>query len=187
MISFCLFRASCVSAGKESACNVGELGSIPRLGRTPGGGHGKTLQYSCLENTMGREAWQSTVHKVTKSDVCVCVSVSCFIVSDSLQPIDCIPPSPSLHGILQARTLEWVAISFSKRNYRKKESEVAQAYPTLCDPMDCSLPGSFIYGIFQARVLEWVAISFSHKDWYTTEMTQHACMCLELIFLPDLE
>ena len=44
---------------------------------------------------------------------------------------------------------------------RKKDSEVAQSCPTLCDPMDCSLPGSSIHGIFQARVLEWVAISFS--------------------------
>ena len=43
----------------------------------------------------------------------------------------------------------------------KKESEVAQSCPTLCDPMDCSLPGSSIHGIFQARILEWVAISFS--------------------------
>ena len=76
-------------------------------------------------------------------------------------PLNCSPPGPSVHGILQARTLEWVAISFSKRNYRKKESEVAQSCPTLCDPMDCSLPGSSIHGIFQARVLEWVAVSFS--------------------------
>ena len=44
---------------------------------------------------------------------------------------------------------------------RKKESEVAQSHPTLCDPMDCSLPGSSVHGIFQARVLEWVAISSS--------------------------
>ena len=44
---------------------------------------------------------------------------------------------------------------------RKKESEVAQSYPTLCDPMDCSLSGSSVHGIFQARVLEWIAISFS--------------------------
>ena len=43
----------------------------------------------------------------------------------------------------------------------KRESEVAQLCPTLCDPMDCSPPGSSIHGIFQARVLEWVAISFS--------------------------
>ena len=43
----------------------------------------------------------------------------------------------------------------------KKESEVTQLCPTLCDPMDCNLPGSSVHGIFQARVLEWVAISFS--------------------------
>ena len=76
-------------------------------------------------------------------------------------PIDCSPPGPSVHGILQARTLEWVAISFSKRNYREKESEVAQLCLTLGNPMDRSLPGSPIHGIYQARVLEWVGISFS--------------------------
>ena len=43
----------------------------------------------------------------------------------------------------------------------RKESEVAQSCPTLCDPMDCILPGSSIHGIFQARMLEWVVISFS--------------------------
>ena len=43
----------------------------------------------------------------------------------------------------------------------KKESEVTQSCPTLCDPMDCSLPDSSVHGIFQARILEWVAISFS--------------------------
>ena len=48
--------------------------------------------------------------------------------------------------------------------HRKKESEVAQLYPTLCNPMDCSLPGSSIHGIFQARVLKWIAISFSRRS-----------------------
>ena len=43
----------------------------------------------------------------------------------------------------------------------KRESEVAQLCPTLCDTKDGSLPGSSIHGIFQARVLEWVATSFS--------------------------
>ena len=50
--------------------------------------------------------------------VCVCVCISCLVVSDSFT--ECSPPGPSVHGPLQARTLEWVAISFSKRNYRKK-------------------------------------------------------------------
>ena len=42
------------SDGRESACNVGEMGSIPGLGRSPGGGHGNPLQYSCLENPHGQ-------------------------------------------------------------------------------------------------------------------------------------
>ena len=51
---------------KESTCNVGDLGSIPELGRSPGGGHGNPLQYFCLENPMGRGAWQATVHRAAK-------------------------------------------------------------------------------------------------------------------------
>ena len=55
------------SDGKESACNAGDLGSIPGLGRSPGGGHGNPLHYSCLENPMDRGAWWAIVHGVTKS------------------------------------------------------------------------------------------------------------------------
>ena len=55
------------SDGKESICNVGDLGSIPGLGKSPGGGHGNLLQYSCLENSMDRGAWRATVHGVAKS------------------------------------------------------------------------------------------------------------------------
>ena len=54
------------SDGKESACNVGDLGSIPGLGRPPGGGN-NPLQYSCLRNPMDRGAWQATVQRVAKS------------------------------------------------------------------------------------------------------------------------
>ena len=46
------------SDGKESACNAGDLGSIPGLGRCPGEGHGNLLKYSCLENSMDRGAWE---------------------------------------------------------------------------------------------------------------------------------
>jgi len=55
------------SDSKESACNARNLGSIPDLGRFPGGGHGNPLQYSCLENPMDRGAWWATVHAVAKS------------------------------------------------------------------------------------------------------------------------
>ena len=55
------------SDGKEYACNAEDLGSIPGLERSPGGRHGNPLQYSCLENSMDRGAWQATVHGVAKS------------------------------------------------------------------------------------------------------------------------
>ena len=54
-------------SGKESACNAGDLGLIAGSGRSPGEGNGNPLQYSCLENPMDREAWQTTVRGVTKS------------------------------------------------------------------------------------------------------------------------
>ena len=56
----------CGSVGKESACNEGDLSSIPGLGKSLGEGQGYPLQYCCLENSMDREALQSTVHGVTK-------------------------------------------------------------------------------------------------------------------------
>ena len=77
-------------------------------------------------------------------------------------PIDSSPSGCAIPGILQARTLEWVAISFSNQCMKvKSESEVAHSCLTLRDYMDCSLPGSSVHGIFQARVLEWAAIAFS--------------------------
>ena len=56
----------CSSVGKDSACNAGDLGSIPGLGRSPGEGNGYPLQYSCLENPMDRGGWQATVHGVAR-------------------------------------------------------------------------------------------------------------------------
>ena len=85
---------------------------------------------------------------------------SCLTLCD---PIDGSPPGSPVPGILQAGTLEWVAIAFLQFMKVKSESEVAQSCPTLSDPMDCSLPGSSIHVIFQARVLEWGAIAFSEK------------------------
>ena len=53
---------------KASAYNVGGLGSIPGLGRSPGEGNGNPLQYACLENPMDGGAWQAAVHWVTELD-----------------------------------------------------------------------------------------------------------------------
>ena len=78
-------------------------------------------------------------------------------------PIDGSPPGSPIPGILQARTLEQVAISFSNA-WKWKVKVKLLSRVQLSDPMDCSLPGSSVYGIFQARVLEWGAIAFSVKD-----------------------
>ena len=55
------------SDSKEYTCNAGHLGSIPGLGRSPGGGKDNPLWYSCLEHSMDGEAWLAAVHRVTKS------------------------------------------------------------------------------------------------------------------------
>ena len=55
------------SDGKESACNAGDLDSIPGSGRSPGEGHDSPLKYSCLENPMDRGAWKAMAHRVAKS------------------------------------------------------------------------------------------------------------------------
>ena len=55
------------SDDKEFACDAGDTGSVPGLGRSPGEGNGNTLQCSCLENSMDRGSWKAAVHGVTKN------------------------------------------------------------------------------------------------------------------------
>ena len=132
----------CGSAGKGSACNAGDLGSIPGLGRSPGEGKGSPLQCSGLENPM-----DCTVHGVAETQTQLSVT-SCFIslfhlvrphshnlplthgthyspprvifsvcacpVASTLRPQGLCPPGSSVHGSLQARMLEWAAISSSR-------------------------------------------------------------------------
>ena len=69
-ISCCMLSFPGGTSGKEFACNTGDVidvCSIPGSGRSPGGGLGNPLQYSCLENPMDRRAWRATVYGVTKS------------------------------------------------------------------------------------------------------------------------
>ena len=82
-------------------------------------------------------------------------------------PVDGSPPGSPIPGILQVRTLEWVAISFSNAWKWKVKVKLLSKCPTLHDPMDYSLPGSSIHGMLQARVLEWGAIAFS--GWPTSK------------------
>ena len=107
-------------------------------------------------------------------------------------PMDCSLPGSSIRGILQARVLEWVAISFSRRSSQPRDrtrvshiagrcftirvSKVTQSCPTLCDPVGCSLPGSSIRGILQAKTLEWVAIFFSRGSSQPRDRTGVSCI-----------
>ena len=77
-------------------------------------------------------------------------------------PMDCCLPGSSVHGIFQARVLEWGAIAFSTELDAASAAKSLQSCPTLCDPIDGSPLGSSVSGIVQARIMEWVAISFSN-------------------------
>ena len=150
------------------ASNAGGLGSIP--GQRTRFLHAATETQHCQINKQHRlRDLGSTPASVT---YCLCATrtshfKSAAAFAKSLQscptlcdPRDSSPPGSPAPGILRARILEWVAISFQCMKV-KSEREVAQSCPTPSDPMDCSLPGSSIHGIFQARALEWGAIAFS--------------------------
>ena len=96
-------------------------------------------------------------HKLSQPKMSLLTANSLQSCPTLCDPIDASPPGSPVPGILQARTLEWVAISFSNAwKWKVKAKSLS------CDPMDCSPPGSSIHGIFQARVLEWGAIAFSN-------------------------
>ena len=61
----------------SNAGDVRDIGLIPGLGRSPGGGHAQPLWYSCLENPMDRGAWQAKVHRVTKKQLCTHTCIPC--------------------------------------------------------------------------------------------------------------
>ena len=100
-----------------------DAGLIPELERSPRGGYGNPLQYSCLENPIDRGTWWAIVHRVAKnqtrlSNLAHKHNAAAAAKSLQLRPTLCdtrdsSPPGPPIPGILQARTQEWVAISFS--------------------------------------------------------------------------
>ena len=143
---------------KNLPANAEDIGLILSSERSPGEGNGYLLQYSWLENSTDKGAWQATIHGVAKSQAWLNDSqLSCLyiyaaaktsVVSDSVQPHIHQPTGLSrpwdspgkntgvgCHFLLQCMKV-------------KSESEVAQSCPTLSDPMDCNLLGSSIHGIF---------------------------------------
>ena len=127
-----------------------DVGSIPVLGRFPGGGNVTPLQYSCLGNPMDRGAWR---HGVTKeSDMAEHTQNHSTL---SYFPF----PLPSW---LAGQILLIAGVRKTNGTSYAAAAELLQSCPTLCDPIEGSLPGFPVPGILQARTLEWVAISFSN-------------------------
>ena len=92
---------------------------------------------------------------------------SCQSCPTLCDPIDGSPTDSSVPGILQARTLEWVAISFSNAWKWKNEVKSFSHAWLFTTPMECSPPDSSVHGILQARTLEWDAIAFSNLSHYS--------------------
>ena len=107
----------CGSAGKESACNVGVLGSISGVGRSPGEGNGNPLQYSCLGNPMDGGAWWAAVHGVARSRTRLSSFTFTFhfhALEKATAPTPVLPPGQSqgawwaaVHGV----TKSWTRLS----------------------------------------------------------------------------
>ena len=101
-----------------NARDIRDSGSIPGSGRSPGGGHGNPLQFSCLENLMNRRVWQATVHRVTKSqtrlkqlsthtvEVTPKVLIHCFYpcppLGTQIHTPTCLPVQTDLSGVSSA-------------------------------------------------------------------------------------
>ena len=118
-------------------------------------------EWKSLLNALWWPKWEGNLKM--NEYICVAAAKSFQSCPTLCDPVDGSPPGSPVPGILQARTLEWVAISFSNawKWKVKSESEVTQSCPNLSNPMDCSLPGSSVHGILQARLLQWGAIAFS--------------------------
>ena len=96
------------------------------------------------------------------------------------ESVDCNPPGSSVHGILQARILEWGATAFSRGsspprygvfNLERWKWKSLCCVLTLCDPMDYT-----VHGILQARILEWVTIPFSRGSSQPRNWTKASCI-----------
>ena len=131
------------SAGKESTCSAGDLGSVPGLGRSPGEGKGYPLQYSDLEYYIAIYHWLCSLWGHKESDTTQRLSLSLFtIIELFLLCILLISQSfntkfqtsgydhfrcsgSSVQEILQARILEWVAISYSSESSQPRDQSLA--------------------------------------------------------------
>ena len=122
------------SLGNESTYNVGDLGSIPGLGRSPGGGHGNSFQYSCLENPHGQRSlagYSPWGWKESDTTERLSTQTNGIIVL----------PSKSFRFLLRYTILSWNLPKNSQIQFFFLIRSVAQSCQTLCNPMNCSMPG----------------------------------------------
>ena len=137
------------SVSKKSTCSAGDSGLIPEMGRSPEGGHGNPLQYSCLENRRGPRSLGgcSPWHR-KESDTTRWLSTH---------------PQCNFYGICNC--------SLDKSNVLQEQGtgkvKLAESCPSLCDPVDYTVDG-----ILQDRTLEWVAFPFSRGSSQPEDRTQ---------------
>ena len=136
------------------------------------------LQYSFLEKTPDREAWQATAYRAAKSwarPKWPCVH-RCKIF---------LPGAPLPQGQLSVKVVQLLGLRgpcqhkvcrytncLHPKSYGPQFISVAQSCLTICDPMDCSPPCSSVHGVLQARILEWIAISFSRVSFRPRDQIQ---------------
>ena len=176
MLLFHLKGFLCDSAGKESTCNVGHLGSIPELGRSPGEGEGYPLQYPGLENSMDYTVHTvHTVHGVAKSRTWLSdFHFHLFIPTSPLAPGSHL----SFHCL---HSFAFPRMSYSENHivgslFRLASFTcmclVAQSYLILWDTMNCSPLGSSVHEDSPVRILEWVTMSSSSGSSQLRDRTQ---------------
>ena len=135
------------------------MDSISWSGRSPEGGNGNPLQYSCLENPMDRGTWQATVDEVTKS----WTRLSTHTHIHSTRPI-----KPFKYVKRQnIRRFWWIWSPVTSSNSVEWSESESQSCPTLCDPLYYT-----VHGILQAKILEWVAVPFSRGSSQLRDRTQ---------------
>ena len=139
---------------EESACNAGDLGSIPGSGRSPGEGNGNPLQYSCLENPMDGGAWRAAVHGVAKSRT----QLSDFT---SLHFNECLVTQLSFSG---EKKLFLVVILFLVQ----LPFLVKISFTTVDSPPTHTQMGNFIFTSRRSRLDPWVRKIPWRRKWQPT-------------------
>ena len=148
------------SDGKASACDAGDLGSIPGLGRSPGEGNSYSFQYSDPQSSMDRGAWQAIVYGVTKSRTRLSGFHFLSDVSSAWHSI-----KNNTHIFKHNSTIIYLL-------NLHMHAKLLQLYLTLLDPMGCSPPGFSVHGILQARILEWFAMPSSRESSRSRDQTR---------------